>query len=87
MGTKKDPGAFDCYNKAMTDEPRFTLIARDPQFAELITAWADRREREVSCGARPQADLEMVSEARKCADDGARWRRAANEKWRKPGAA
>jgi hypothetical protein len=30
MGTKSNPGPFDCYAKAEPDEPMFVLLARDP---------------------------------------------------------
>lgn len=29
MGTKNNPGAFDCYANAEPDEPMFVLLARD----------------------------------------------------------
>jgi len=82
MGTKKNPGKFDCYEKAKDDEPMFVLLARDPLFQELLELWANRREMMVKCGLRPTQDMEMVSEARKCAEEGASWRRTnwANKK-------
>lgn len=29
MGTKNNPGAFDCYANAEPDEPMFVLLGRD----------------------------------------------------------
>ena len=41
MGTKVNPGRFDCYAKALPDEPMFTLLARDPNFYEFVKLWAN----------------------------------------------
>ena len=82
MGTKTDPGKFDYYARALPDEPIFVLLARDPEFYELVTRWADRRERDIQCGVRPMQDMDMVHGARRCAHIGARWRRLNNEKWK-----
>ncbi|HAW11807.1 MAG TPA: aspartate decarboxylase, partial [Chloroflexi bacterium] len=30
MGTKNNPGKFDCYDDAHPDEPMFVLLGRDP---------------------------------------------------------
>lgn len=40
MGTKTDPGQFDCHSKAEPDEPLFTLLARDPLAPGLVAIWA-----------------------------------------------
>ncbi len=39
MGTKIDPGKFDCYAKLDPDEPFFVLRAKDPIAPYLIQAW------------------------------------------------
>lgn len=39
MGTKENPGKFDCYSKAAPDEPMFVLLARDPSAPYLVMAW------------------------------------------------
>lgn len=83
MGTKNEPGQFDCYANALPDEPMFVLLARDPDFARLVNEWADRRERDISCGDRPQTDWALVSEARICALKALHWRRNNLGKWRK----
>jgi hypothetical protein len=82
MGTKLKPGKFDCHANALPDEPMFILLARDPQFAELVRKWAQRRTLDIQCGVCPESDYEMVEEALKCAQDGARWRKDNMNKWR-----
>ena len=69
MGTKNNPGAFDCYEKAGPDGPMFVLLARDTNAWPLVDAWADMAE---DYGAKP----EKVAEARACADAMREWRRA-----------
>ena len=44
MGTKSEPGRFDCYGKAAVDEPIFVLLARDPAAPELIRAWVRKHQ-------------------------------------------
>ena len=82
MGTKENPGQFDCYANALPDEPMFVLLARDPDFARLVNEWADKRSRDIGCGERPQSDWKLVLEARDCATDGQLWRRMNMGKWR-----
>lgn len=83
MGTKNNPGKFDCYANALPDEPTFVLLGRDPEFANLVLAWAERRQNAVRCGERPDTDMELVFEARHCALKGAAWRKSNNGIWRK----
>jgi len=40
MGTKNNPGKFDCYHAAEPNEPQFTLLARDPTAPGLVALWA-----------------------------------------------
>lgn len=40
MGTKRNPGPNDCWDKADLDEPRFALLARDPLGPFLVSIWA-----------------------------------------------
>lgn len=40
MGTKTNPGQFDCYAKAAPDEPMFVLLGRDPDAALAVAFWA-----------------------------------------------
>lgn len=82
MGTKNNPGEFDCYTNALPDEPMFILLARDPDFHRLVMKWAYRRSEDVQCGLRPTSDMLMVSEAQACAFEGRKWRRDNNGIWR-----
>jgi hypothetical protein len=45
MGTKNDPGIYDCHAKAHPDEPMFTLLGRDPMGFHLVRIWAALRWR------------------------------------------
>ena len=40
MGTKNNPGEFDCYENAEPDEPIFVLSARDPSAPLIVRQWA-----------------------------------------------
>lgn len=40
MGTKHNPGKYDCYAKAEPDEPLFTLLARDEMASDFVSLWA-----------------------------------------------
>ena len=73
MGTKSNPGDFDCYEAAEPDEPMFILLARDDSAPDLVLAWAERREREVRTGECPKGDLKKVAEARACAQAMREW--------------
>ena len=84
MGTKLEPGKFDCYANALPDEPMFILLARDPDFFRLVRKWAKRRMKAIQCGDRPASDRHKVVEADQCALDGQEWRRKNNGVWRKP---
>lgn len=66
MGTKNNPGTYDCYEKAGPDEPMFVLLARDPLAAPLVRMWADLR-------AVMRAGDPKVSEARRCAEAMTEW--------------
>lgn len=61
MGTKNNPGKFDCIAAAHPDEPMFTLLGRDPMAGALVRQWADMR-------AAAGEDPAKVKEARDCAD-------------------
>lgn len=47
MSNKMEPSQFDAYQKAETDEPFFTLLARDPIAPSLIEAWAYLRSGQI----------------------------------------
>lgn len=69
MGTKNNPGAFDCYDNALPDEPMFVLLGRDRDAPSLVRLWAMVRE------ARGET-LEKAAEARACANAMEKWRSA-----------
>lgn len=60
MGTKNEPGKFDCYAEAEPDEPIFVLLGRDSMAGALVREWARWRE---AAGE----DSTKVKEARTCA--------------------
>lgn len=47
MNNKLEPSEFDAYQKAQSDEPFFTLLARDPMSPSLIEAWAYLRSGQI----------------------------------------
>lgn len=67
MGTKNNPGAFDCYANAEEDEPMFVLLGRDRHAPSLVEMWADVRE---AAGEDP----DKVKEARQCVANMRRYR-------------
>lgn len=78
MGTKNNPGDYDCYAKAEPDEPMFVLLARDPLAATTVRGWAINLQNQTDMGILPKEDAiknrEKVQEAYKCADDMEKWR-------------
>jgi hypothetical protein len=82
MGTKQNPGQFDCYVKALPDEPMFVLLARDPDFFEIVMEWCNRRTRAIELGKCPKSDRWLVAEAMRCAVEGVLWRLDNDGKWR-----
>ncbi len=67
MGTKNNPGEYDCYDKAEPDEPLFTLLARDPAAPATVRFWVAMR------GIVRKADQEKHGEALDCAAEMQRW--------------
>lgn len=82
MSTKQEPGDFDCYKRALQDEPMFVLLARDPVAPALVEMWAQQRSRDIDRGTRPGSDGMMVLEAMECARNMREWRVANDGKWR-----
>lgn len=68
MGTKANPGKFDCYEAAADDEPLFVLRAKDATAPDLIRDWALQRIRR-----RKKIDPKVM-EALDCAHDMESWR-------------
>lgn len=83
MGTKNQPGAFDCYANAMPDEPMFVLLARDKAAPSLIRTWCTVRLSEMGAGLRSTEELPMIREAQACADAMEAWRKEHDGEWRR----
>lgn len=60
MGTKNNPGRYDCYANAHPDEPMFVLLGRDRFGGSLVRMWAAVRE-------VFRDDAKKIAEARACA--------------------
>lgn len=74
MGTKNNPGAFDCYEAADPDEPMFVLLARDVLASDLVYEWARRYEVIANVGGAPTPKQRAkIDEARACADSMRDW--------------
>jgi hypothetical protein len=76
MGTKNNPGQFDCYGNAEPDEPMFILLARDPAAPATLEKWIEYREGLIAVGLKPESDRAMLKEASNCADAMREWRSA-----------
>lgn len=61
MGSKNNPGVFDCYANAEPDEPMFVLLGRDKHAPLLVNLWAYMRNADGEAPAK-------VGEACLCAD-------------------
>jgi hypothetical protein len=72
MGTKLNPGRFDCYESAAPDEPMFVLLARDPMAPILVELWASLRE-------HAAGNPSKVAEARECAQNMRAWLRSKRD--------
>lgn len=76
MGTKTNPGPFDCYGKAADDEPIFTLRAKDPNAPDVICYWVQQRL--LSCfreGRSILLEADKLHHALQIARDMEEWRR------------
>lgn len=75
MGTKNNPGTFDCYENAHPDEPMFVLLGRDPIAPLLVRIWAQLRAKTRGVDAKvveahscaKQMDVWQLDEAKKLA--------------------
>ena len=86
MGTKTNPGLYDCHASAAPDEPLFTLLARDRLAPYLVRIWAHLRRGDRQLAAetithmptrisyRNKPDIKKIVEAFQCADDMEEWR-------------
>lgn len=76
MGTKLEPGKYDCDAKAVDDEPKFTLLARDRLFVPLVERWAHERALEIDADIRADtpAEREQIDEAMDVVQQALAWR-------------
>jgi hypothetical protein len=72
MGTKTNPGKFNCYAAALPDEEVFTVLGRDPALPATIRFWMGERAR-LGKAVEPD-DVERLGEAGIIADRAAAWR-------------
>lgn len=68
MGTKNNPGSFDCYANAEPDEPMFVLLGRDPAAALTVRFWIVLRR---VMGENDQSA--KLTEALVCSQSMAKW--------------
>jgi hypothetical protein len=98
MGTRLSPGRFDCHEAALDDEPRFTLLARDPLAGFLVSIWSSMRFGDFEAAAvkfrtmieragmdyAVAPDVARGGEAMECAMAMFAWRTANDGRWRTP---
>lgn len=90
MGSKLQPGDFDCYGAALPDEPMFVLLARDRSAPAMLRSWSDTRRKQVLAkhdagditADEMEGDLRKCSEADACADGMTVWRKRNEGMWR-----
>lgn len=63
MGTKNNPGNFDCYTNAEPDEPMFILLGRDPLAPALVKIWAAMRRGDLGVALNEFNDMAQSDEA------------------------
>ena len=75
MGTKANPGEFDCHGAAGSNEPIFTLRARDPLAPILVRLWVQMRRFSRPIYDEPDREREhrKRNEAIRCANEMDRW--------------
>lgn len=73
MGSKNNPGRFDCYANADADEPMFIFLGRDPDAAKIVRQWAYDRMDAIAAGKKPIAAISKAKEALICADALENW--------------
>lgn len=72
MGTKENPGEFDCHANAGDDEPIFTLRAKDPAAPAAIRAWVEARK--LAKPTTTEREQFRLMEAMGCAMEMEAWR-------------
>ncbi len=57
MGTKNNPGKFDCYANASPDEPMFVLLGRDRLASHLVSIWSKIRMGDIEAASTVFLDM------------------------------
>ncbi|MES2415138.1 MAG: hypothetical protein V4614_15130 [Pseudomonadota bacterium] len=70
MGTRRNPGKYDCYHAAHPNEPMFILLGRDRFGASLVRYWVAARNA-LSGGSRQET--EKLLDASVCSSDMKKW--------------
>lgn len=84
MGTKNNPGEFDCYAKLGDDEPFFVLRANDPLAPNIVMEWVRARIHETNMSPLDSSvdieimerEKEKLKEAIDCSRSMTIWREA-----------
>jgi len=69
MGSKLNPGKYDCIDSAAPDEPMFVLLGRDTTASVVVALWVKLR------GQLGVTSPDKLEEARDCASALERWAR------------
>ena len=72
MGTKNNPGKYDCYDNMDPDEPHFVLRAKDPLAPTLVRMWLTLRK-QLNPAEPGTAEYEKQEEALTCAVNMENW--------------
>ncbi len=75
MGTKNNPGNYDCYANAEPDEPMFVLLGRDPTASLVVTFWRSLKLQMKEDGTSTMSQ-EKLDEAQQCALQLEAWAKA-----------
>lgn len=72
MGTKNNPGSFDCYANAGPDEPMFILLGRDKFASDTVDKWIQFKTLQYDIqypDGWPQEKVDKLNEAKTCAQN------------------
>ena len=83
MGTKNNPGDYDCYAKAAEDEPIFTLRANDEFAPILVRLWVEFHQAKYGHFCNHE-DHQKEMEALDIANEMQAWKRLSNKPDEKP---
>lgn len=85
MGTKNQPGSFDCYAGLEEDEPFFVLKGTDPSAPLAVILWSELyRERKQRAGQWNDRAVAKYCEAHNVANAMTAWRMARRQRQSEP---